>query len=276
MKSRGRDDAILQECLDRLGGGETVAQCLARYPDQAAELRPALETAWRLREEGAALGPDEGFRRRTRQRLLMAYAQREGHSKARWAWLSALSPRLVAVGAGLLLVMVLGLGSTYRAAAASVPGESLYWLKEKGEQVRLTLARSDKAQAHLNASLAEERAKEGRALLSKGHVQKLSKVEAQFRGHVQKTLKSAGVRPSGNPQPKVLPPAKRQQLRKELSEQLRQQAQRQAHEIQALLKNASPDMKPHLKRLQETLDVEYQGAVQALEEEQDGKDTPHR
>lgn len=269
MMSRGRDDAVLQECLDRLGRGETVAQCLARYPDQAAELRPALEAAWRLIEERSALGLDEGFRQRTRQRLLMAYAQREGYRKGRWVWLSALPPRLVAVGAGVLLVMVLGLGSTYRAAAASVPGESLYWLKEKGEQVRLTLARSEEAQAHLNASLAEERAKEGRVLLSKGATQKLSKVEAQFRDHVQQTLKSAGVRRDGNPQPKVLPPGKRQQLRKDLSEQLRRQAQRQAHEFQALLKDASPEMKPHLKRLQESLDEEYHGAVQALEDEQD-------
>ncbi len=269
MKGRGRDDTILQECLDRLGRGETVAQCLARHPEQAAELRPALEAAWRLREEGAALVPDDTFRQRTRQRLLLAYAQRGGHRKARWAWLSALSPRLVAVGAGVLLVMVLGLGSTYRAAAASVPGESLHWLKEKGEQVRLTLARSDEARAHLNASLAEERAKEGRALLSKGHVQELPQVEEQFRDHVQQTLKSAGVHPGVNPQPKDLPPEKGQKLRKELSQELRQQAQRQAHEIQALLKNASPDMKPHLKRLQETLDEEYRGAVQALEDEQD-------
>ncbi len=273
MRSRGRGDAILQECLDRLGRGETVAQCLARYPDEAAELRPALEAAWRFRQEGAALVPDDTFRQRTRQRLLIAYAQRGAHRQARWVWLSALPPRLVAVGAGVLLVMVLGLGSTYRAAADSVPGEQLYWLKEKGEQVRLTMARSDEARAHLNASLAEERAKEGRALLSKGATQELSKVEAQFRDHVQQTLKAAGVQRGGNPRSKELPPGKAKQLRKELSEELRQQAQRQGHEIQALLKNASPDMKPHLKRLQDTLDEEYQGAVQALEDEED---TPHR
>ena len=36
---------ILDECLERLVKGETVEQCLQRYPEQAAQLELLLRTA---------------------------------------------------------------------------------------------------------------------------------------------------------------------------------------------------------------------------------------
>ncbi len=36
---------ILDDCLQRLQAGETIAGCLARYPDQAADLAPMLAAA---------------------------------------------------------------------------------------------------------------------------------------------------------------------------------------------------------------------------------------
>ena len=45
--SSGREfENIVNECLERLlVKGETLEQCLARYPEQAVALKPLLETA---------------------------------------------------------------------------------------------------------------------------------------------------------------------------------------------------------------------------------------
>ena len=45
MKKRKEFDNILDECFERLIKGETIEQCLASYPEQAAELEPLLQTA---------------------------------------------------------------------------------------------------------------------------------------------------------------------------------------------------------------------------------------
>ena len=262
IKSRG--GAVLDECLDRLLQGESVAQCLERYPDQAAELAPALEAASRLLQEASGIVPEEGFQRQTRQRLLYAFAQRRSQPVNR-RWLPSWQPRLAAVMAALLLFMVVGLGSTYSAAADSVPGEPLYWVKERSERVRLILARSPEAQAHLNARLAEERAEEGYRVVTVGRAKELEGLEKRFRNRVHQALRSAGVYPGDVRQLEGLPISRRRQLWGELSQLLHQQAQRQVPVLQRHLRSAPPAMEPHLRRLLLTVEQEYQQAFQALE-----------
>ena len=261
-----RNDDVLEECLARLARGETVAQCLAQYPDRALELGPALEAASRLMGQHMRLAPGPGFRGQARRRLLRAFSEQRGQVRRPWGLSRLAGPRLVAVGASFLVVVALGLGTTYRAAAQSVPGEPLYWLKDKTEQVRLALPRSQEAQAHLQADLAEERAKEGGALLQKGTPDRLPQAEERFRHQVQEALKTAGAHPGEANRPKGPALPKQQKLQQELSQRLRQQAQRQAAELQRMLQTASPEMKPHYRRLQATLEEEYGQALKELEE----------
>ena len=66
MKKSREFDNILDECLERLLlKGETVEQCLASYPEQAAELEPLLHTAL-ITKKASAIEPRHEFRARAR------------------------------------------------------------------------------------------------------------------------------------------------------------------------------------------------------------------
>ncbi|MGB2815194.1 MAG: hypothetical protein WBC75_08950, partial [Dehalococcoidales bacterium] len=61
---------IFEECLERiLTGGETVEQCLAAYPEYAAELEPLLQTALEAKET-LEIAPRPEFRERARYQIL--------------------------------------------------------------------------------------------------------------------------------------------------------------------------------------------------------------
>ena len=55
MKKSNEFENILDDCLERLARGETVEQCLESYPEQAAQLRPLLQTSQLAREASAIL-----------------------------------------------------------------------------------------------------------------------------------------------------------------------------------------------------------------------------
>ena len=62
------NDLILDECLADLHAKRaTVADCLARYPDQADELKPLLEMAEQL-EAMPGVQPRVAFKQATRAR----------------------------------------------------------------------------------------------------------------------------------------------------------------------------------------------------------------
>jgi hypothetical protein len=60
---------ILDRCLDRIRGGETVEQCLADYPDHRLELEPLLETA-RTLSTAMGVSSSAEFRRTSPARLM--------------------------------------------------------------------------------------------------------------------------------------------------------------------------------------------------------------
>ncbi len=60
-------ESILVDCLDRLEAGATVAEILAKYPDQREELTPFLTTAVAL---SASIPPPAAAQTEARQRFL--------------------------------------------------------------------------------------------------------------------------------------------------------------------------------------------------------------
>lgn len=56
------NDHILNDCLTRIAQGESVASCLACYPEQAAELEPYLQIAAELRPSDVQISADEDAR----------------------------------------------------------------------------------------------------------------------------------------------------------------------------------------------------------------------
>lgn len=110
----------LDNCLQQLAAGKaSLAQCLARYPQYAAELRPLLETAMRFRQ-GRAMRPSGAVRDRTRSKLL---SHMRTHPQPRT--LHPI-PRFAFGMAG--IVLALGLVSS-AAAQGALPGQLLYPLK---------------------------------------------------------------------------------------------------------------------------------------------------
>ncbi|MDD5093288.1 MAG: DUF4382 domain-containing protein [Dehalococcoidia bacterium] len=67
-------DQILDECIDRLNGGESVEECLKLYPEFAAELEPLLIAALEFRS-GLAFMPSAAAKTKGKESLLREMAQ---------------------------------------------------------------------------------------------------------------------------------------------------------------------------------------------------------
>jgi hypothetical protein len=162
-------DNIFNECMERmLLEGESLEQCLARYPEQAAELKPLLETALAARD-ASAIQPRPDFKARARYQFRSALKEAAaGRSRTSWGWF----PRWATVMA-IVLVLVLGGGGTVAAADSSMPDSPLYSVKLATEQVRLTLTASQIDKARLCVELADRRVAEIAYMAEKGDVQQV-------------------------------------------------------------------------------------------------------
>jgi len=168
MKNKEFDN-ILDECLERLlVKGESLEQCLERYPEQAAELKPLLETALAARE-ASAIQPRPDFRARARYQFHSALKEAAaGKGRTSWGWF----PRWATVMA-IVLVLVLGGGGTVVAADGSMPDSLLYSVKLATEQVRLTLTPSQMGKARLCAQLVDRRVTEIAYMANNGDSQQV-------------------------------------------------------------------------------------------------------
>jgi hypothetical protein len=162
-------DNILDECLQRLlVGGETIEQCLERYPEQASQLKPLLETALAVKET-SAVQPRAEFKARARYQFRSAL-QEAAAPKRRpfFGWLPRWATVLTAV-----LVLLLAGGGTVFAAAGSMPGSPLYPVKLATEQVQLTLTPSQLGKANLCAEFADRRVDEIIYMADRGDVRQV-------------------------------------------------------------------------------------------------------
>lgn len=206
MKDRFEDR--LNECLEALLSGRwTLEECLVRYPEGAARLRPLLLTALRLGETLAA-EPGEAFRQAARERFLVVTGQRLREAlaaeprpsfveAARQRFLLA-AQRLLPVGEGrgwrlrlpgllppvptwqrvpvaatalaMALLVSFFAFSTYAVATSGdvLPGDWQYPIKRGTERVRLTFAFSEGAHRAVELDVLEERLWEVEALAAKG------------------------------------------------------------------------------------------------------------
>ena len=162
-------DNVLDECLERLlVKGETIEQCLKSCPEQAANLKPLLQTALATRQ-AVAIQPRAEFKARARYQFRSAL--QEVASLRRHPFLSWL-PRwatVVAIVIGLLLVG----GGTTAAASYSMPDSLLYPVKLATEQVQLALTPSDIGKANLCAKFADRRVAEIIYIANKGDAQQV-------------------------------------------------------------------------------------------------------
>jgi len=171
---------ILDECLERLlTSGETVEQCLERYPEHAVELEPLLRTAMVTRET-LTIEPNVEFRARARYQLR---SEMEKVAVRGWRPILTWQPRWVMVTVVVMVVLLAG-GGTVVAADSSMPGTPLYGVKLATENVRLTLSSSDVTRAELYAALADRRIAEIAYAIKKGKLQQVERVTKRLNNHL--------------------------------------------------------------------------------------------
>jgi hypothetical protein len=160
-------EAILDSCLRLMRTEQySVDQCLARYPEEAAQLRPLLVSAERL-SKGRTVSPSASFRAATRARLI-AHADRPRPRMS-----IVLSPVWQFAMAIALLAMVM-LASTTAVAQNALPGEPLYGWKLNSENVWWTVA-TDRVSVDL--TLADRRATELTKVADSGPFQEEARSE---------------------------------------------------------------------------------------------------
>lgn len=149
----------LIECLDALDSGRSVEQILARYPDDAAALRPMLETAMQLGQLRVA--PSTAAQNKSKHAFLKQAAALQSAPRPRYFWQRLWRGLVPVMGvAAALLIGVLLL------ANAAIPGEPLYGAKLQLEDWRLSLARDPETIRTLTAQWEARRLAEVQQLLA--------------------------------------------------------------------------------------------------------------
>ncbi len=181
-----RFDDILNECVEQVLWGESVEQCLLRYPEQAAELEPLLRVALAARKASSVVEPRAEFKERARYEVQSQLHSKERKAEAEKTTRVGWIPRWVVAAACLALVLVFAGGGTVAASSDSVPGDTLYAVKTAAEQVRLRLTFSEAAKARLQARFAERRVQEMARLAKKGRTGQLESLATKFTAHLAK------------------------------------------------------------------------------------------
>lgn len=171
----------LEICLQALEQGSDIEACLARFPAQADELRPILETALQARSIAVAEVPETALRR-GRARVLQAAAElREQDSASmpnrRWKLSRIFSLTIVSIVVMFCLLVSTGTGLV-NAATDSLPGDSLYPIKRAWENMRLFIS-APKARLKLETKFEDERVREINHLFLVGRAE-----QVEFKGVV--------------------------------------------------------------------------------------------
>ena len=157
-------ETVLDICLSQIEDGESdIDECLALYPEQAAELEPLLKAATRL-SRGREVIPDPAYKARTRAKLsiyMQQNPQRKRVSPIFWR---------VAIGVMTMLIAFLATGTSF--AQSALPGDQLYtwkltsenvWRMTSSDQLGVDLTLSDR-RVHEIVVVSGNEARQQRAL----------------------------------------------------------------------------------------------------------------
>lgn len=180
-----RFENILDECLERLRQGESLEQCLARYPERAAELDPLLRVAMASQKASSAVEPRPEFKTRTRYEIQSQLHEKERKTEPKKPSLVGWMPRWVVVAASVVLIFLLAGTGTVAASSTSMPDDTLYPVKLATERVQLRLSRGDIRKARVNVRLADRRVKEILYLAKKGDSRRLDRALLRLAGHME-------------------------------------------------------------------------------------------
>jgi len=268
-------DNVLDECLERLlVKGETIEQCLQSYPEQAATLKPLLQTALATRE-AIAIQPPAEFKAKARYQFRSALQEvASPRSRPFLGWL----PRWATAVAIVLGVLMMG-GGTIAAAGYSMPDNLLYPVKLATEQVQLALTPSDIGKAKLCAKFADRRVAEIIYIANKGDAQQVEVITQRLDERLGMLARltspievAEAPRMLEAPPPMQLEEAESSQEipgdksnRAELRTTVANYAINHPAGLRAALKKAPESTKPALRRAIAVSEAGYEKALKALD-----------
>jgi len=162
---------VLEICLQEVENGMDLEMVLARYPDQADELRPILQASINA-QQMAVPTPSDDVVRRNRAKLLQHAAQmRKTQPAVTNSWFSSFQRLTVA----LVLLLLFFVSSTgfVRASSNSLPGDGLYAVKRSWEDVTLFFTFDSDAHQALELEYESERLDEINELFASGRPAKV-------------------------------------------------------------------------------------------------------
>jgi len=246
---------ILNECIDRLLEGESLEECLQRYPEQAAQLEPLLRVALAA-QKASAVEPRPEFKAQARYQMRsLLYAEKRKSQPRRIPVLSWLPRWATAVVIGVLFVLVAG-GSTAAAASNSLPGEILYPVKLATERVQFAFTFSEEGTARLHAKFAGRRAEELARLAEAGNTDRVPGLVSRFEDHLEEIEGlAARIREREHPDVVWLP---------ELRQRVQQNAVRDGSLLERTEEGVPEHARPIITRARGKLAERYQAVLEAL------------
>lgn len=191
-------ESLFQECLELIRSGMPLEQVLARYPAQAAELRPILKAAILAQVIGQESQPPVAAQSLSLVKFLSSARQAKAGSSRK---VRNVGLRLAYSLAGLMVIIFFAGGSALAVSAHALPGQPLYSVKLAVENTRLMLINDPRQRLVLEQSFDQERAAEVQQLIN------LSRsLPVNFSGSISKidpqSMTVSGlrvIRPSGTP-----------------------------------------------------------------------------
>jgi hypothetical protein len=178
-----RFENILDECIAAIQEqGQTPENCLSRYPAQRAELAPLLQVVVRL-QAARSLRASPEFRRASMTRMSNLVAARPRRARPLRTLpnlLPSLRQRWAAVAMSVILVCLLMGGGAVSASNNTLPGDTLYPVKQAVEVVQLAISLNEASNVRLHLDFATRRLDETKALLKKGRPQEMERALADY------------------------------------------------------------------------------------------------
>ncbi len=182
----------VQDCLEALRRGESIEDCVSRYPDIADELRHlltaslAVSDAAPTRDESARQMAHIRFEGAVRHHLALRGAESERLSIRQW-WIrrAPVWSRIWAVGlASMALLVLLSTGAAY-ASTDALPDSPLYPVKRATEHARLAITFSDENRAIYHLELIERRSLELAAVVETGDQERAQELNRDLLKHIE-------------------------------------------------------------------------------------------
>jgi hypothetical protein len=159
----------LENCLQRLEQGEALDSVLVAHPEQAAQLRPLLETAVRARSASPKDLSQAALARQRARGLALAADLRQAKNRPFFMQRRFWRPAVTILAVIALLVM--SSNGLLIASAHSIPGDTLYPLKRSVESTRLQLASDPAKKQALEHTFNERRVDETKSLIGDERVE---------------------------------------------------------------------------------------------------------